>query len=228
MNYLVIGGGSGIGNSTVNKLLEEGHQVWSTFNSTAIEAATNLNVQQVDASGEFVLENLPDELHGLIYAPGTINLAPFHRIKPEDFIKDYELQVGGAIRAIQQAMKALKKGNGSIVLFSTVAVQTGFNYHSQVASSKGAIEGLTRSLAAEFAPSIRVNCIAPSLTDTPLSSKFINSEAKVEANAKRHPMQRIGNVNDITNAVTFLLNPANSWITGQVLKVDGGMSSVKL
>ncbi len=228
MNYLVIGGSSGIGNSAVNKLLEEGHQVWSTFNTTALEAATNLNVQQVDASGEFVLENLPDELHGLIYAPGTINLAPFHRIKPEDFIKDYELQVGGAIRAIQQAMKALKKGNGSIVLFSTVAVQTGFNYHSQVAASKGAIEGLTRSLAAEFAPSIRVNCIAPSLTDTPLASKFINSEAKVEANAKRHPMQRIGNVNDVTNAVTFLLNPENSWITGQVLKVDGGMSSVKL
>lgn len=228
MNYLVIGGGSGIGNSTVKKLLEEGHHVWSTFNSTAIEATGNLNVQQIDTSGEFVLENLPEELHGLIYAPGTINLAPFHRIKPEDFIKDYELQVGGAIRAIQQAMKALKKGNGSIVLFSTVAVQTGFNYHSQVAASKGAIEGLTRSLAAEFAPSIRVNCIAPSLTETPLASKFINSEAKVEANAKRHPMQRIGNVRDITNAVTFLLNPENSWITGQVLKVDGGMSSVKL
>ena len=228
MNYLVIGGGSGIGNSTVKKLLEEGHHVWSTFNSTTIEATGNLNVQQIDTSGEFVLENLPEELHGLIYAPGTINLAPFHRIKPEDFIKDYELQVGGAIRAIQQALKALKKGNGSIVLFSTVAVQTGFNYHSQVASSKGAIEGLTRSLAAEFAPSIRVNCIAPSLTDTPLASKFINSETKVEANAKRHPMQRIGNVRDITNAVTFLLNPENSWITGQVLKVDGGMSSVKL
>ncbi len=228
MNYLIIGGGSGIGNATLKKLLAEGHHVWSTFNSSQIESSPHLNIQQIDTSGDFTLENLPDELHGLIYAPGTINLIPFHRIKPEDFLKDYELQVGGAIRAIQQSLKALKKGNGSVVLFSTVAVQMGFNYHSQVAASKGAIEGLTRSLAAEFAPTVRVNCIAPSLTDTPLASKFINSESKIEANAKRHPLQRIGNVDDIVNAVEFLLNPKNSWITGQILKVDGGMSSIKL
>lgn len=227
MNYLVFGGGSGIGKSTVEKLLADGHHVWATYNASEIEAQPNLNLQQIDASVDFIL-NIPDELHGLIYTPGTINLAPFHRIKPEDFLKDYELQVGGAIKAIQQSLKALKKGNGSIVLFSTVAVQTGFNYHSQVASSKGAIEGLTRSLAAEFAPTIRVNCIAPSLTNTPLAAKFINSDAKIEANAKRHPMQRVGQVKDMVNAIEFLLNSENSWITGQVLKVDGGMSSIKL
>ena len=228
MNYLVIGGGSGIGKSTVDKLLNEGHHVWTTYNTSEINASTNLTVQQVDTSGNFTLNNLPEELNGLIYAPGSINLAPFHRLKPEDFIKDYEFQVGGAIRSIQQALKALKKGNGSIVLFSTVAVQTGFNYHSQVASSKGAIEGLTRSLAAEFAPTIRVNCIAPSLTNTPLATKFINSDAKMEANAKRHPMQRVGETKDIVNAISFLINPENSWVTGQVLKVDGGISSIKL
>lgn len=228
MNYLVIGGGSGIGKSTVDKLLNEGHNVWTTYNTSEINASTNLTVQQVDTSGNFTLNNLPEELNGLIYAPGSINLAPFHRLKPEDFIQDYEFQVGGAIRSIQQALKALKKGNGSIVLFSTVAVQTGFNYHSQVASSKGAIEGLTRSLAAEFAPTIRVNCIAPSLTNTPLATKFINSDAKMEANAKRHPMQRVGETKDIVNAISFLINPENSWVTGQVLKVDGGISSIKL
>jgi NAD(P)-dependent dehydrogenase (short-subunit alcohol dehydrogenase family) len=121
----------------------------------------------------------------------------------------------------------LKAGKGSIVLFSTVAVQQGFNFHAQVAVSKGAIEGLTRSLAAEFAPTVRVNCIAPSLTDTPLAEKLLNSDQKREANAERHPLKRVGTSTDIANAAGFLLSEDSSWMTGQILKIDGGMSSIK-
>ena len=134
----------------------------------------------------------------------------------------------GAVKAIQAVLPNLKRADhAAIVLFSTVAVQSGFNFHAQVAASKGAIEGLTRSLAAELAPGIRVNCIAPSLTDTPLASKLLNSDDKKEANAQRHPLKRIGTPSDIASMGAFLLAPASSWMTGQVLHVDGGMSSVK-
>jgi len=120
-----------------------------------------------------------------------------------------------------------KSENASIVLFSTVAVQTGFNFHSQVAVSKGAIEGLSRSLAAEFAPKIRVNAIAPSLTDTGLASKLLSSEEKKQANAERHPLKKIGTPKDIAEMAVFLLSEKANWITGQILHVDGGMSSIK-
>ena len=134
----------------------------------------------------------------------------------------------GAVKLIQAVLPRLKKsGNASIVLFSTVAVQTGLPYHTQVAASKGAIEGLTKALAAELAPTIRVNCIAPSLTDTPLAASLLNTEQKKEANALRHPLKRIGTTEDIANMAAFLLSQKASWITGQILHVDGGMSSLK-
>ena len=120
-----------------------------------------------------------------------------------------------------------KSGNASIVLFSTVAVQSGLPFHTQVAASKGALEGLTKALAAELAPTIRVNCIAPSLTDTPLAASLLNTEQKKEAIALRHPLKRIGTAGDIANMASFLLSPKASWITGQILHVDGGMSSLK-
>ena len=126
-------------------------------------------------------------------------------------------------------MPALKNsGSASILLFSTVAVQLGLNFHTQVAASKGAIEGLTKALSAELAPNIRVNCIAPSLTDTPLAASLLNSEQKMEANALRHPLKRVGTVNDISEMACFLLSDKSSWITGQILHVDGGMSSIKM
>ena len=129
---------------------------------------------------------------------------------------------------MQQILPNLKKSDSaSILFFSTVAVQTGFNYHTQVAASKGAIEGLTKSLSAELAPKIRVNAIAPSITDTPLASKFLNSTDKVSANSDRHPLKRIGSPDDIANMASFLLSEESSWITGQILKVDGGISSIK-
>ena len=228
MNYLVIGAGSGIGQALKDSLLEKGHKVWATYNQSFIPSAENLTSFQLDVSSSEINVDLPEVLDGFVYCPGAINLAPFHRLKSEDFLKDYELQVIGAIKTLQHALPALKKGKGSIVFFSTVAVGTGFNYHSCVSSSKGAIEGLTRSLAAEFAPNLRVNCIAPSLVDTPLAEKFINSEAKKEANAKRHPLNRIGIISDIVQGTEFLLNKENSWITGQILKIDGGISSLKI
>jgi NAD(P)-dependent dehydrogenase (short-subunit alcohol dehydrogenase family) len=176
---------------------------------------------------ELDLSFVPDELHGLAYCPGSINLKPFHRIKPAEFIDDLKLQTIGAIKVIQAVLPNLKAGFGSIVLFSTVAVQQGFNFHAQVAVSKGAIEGLARSLSAEFAPTIRVNCIAPSLTDTPLAQRLLNTDQKRDANAERHPLKRIGTSVDIANAASYLLAEESAWVTGQIIKVDGGMSSIK-
>jgi len=179
-------------------------------------------------SSEIELNNLPEEIHGLAYCPGSINLMPFKRIKPAQFAEDFELQVNGAIKVIQKVLPNLKAaGNSSILFFSTVAVQTGFNFHAQVAASKGAIEGLTRSLAAEFAPTIRVNAIAPSLTDTPLASKLLSSDEKKEANAQRHPLKSLGSAENIAELGLFLLSEKSKWITGQIIHADGGMSSIK-
>ena len=225
MNYLVIGGSSGVGKATVNKLLSRKDIVFATYNQTPVN---DINFHHLDVLGdEYNLSFVPDELHGLVYCPGSINLKPFHRIKPVEFIKDLELQTVGAIRIIQSVLPNLKAGKGSIVLFSTVAVQQGFNFHSQVATSKGAIEGLMRSLAAELSPTVRVNCVAPSLTDTPLAEKLLSTDQKREANAERHPLKRVGSSEDIANAVVYLLSEESSWMTGQVMKVDGGMSAIK-
>ena len=227
-NYLIIGASSGIGKALAQQLSNEGHHVIGTYNKTEPSNST-VDFHHLDVNQDFNLDFIPEELDGLVYCPGSINLLPFKRIKPEAFIEDFNLQVLGAIKIIQACFPALKKsGNGSIVLFSTVAVSSGFNFHSQVAVSKGAIEGLSRSLAAEFAPSIRVNTIAPSLTDTPLANKMLDKPEKKEANALRHPLKRVGEAQDIAEAAVFLLSEKASWITGQVLHVDGGMSSLKI
>lgn len=226
--YLVIGGSSGIGKA-VTEELSRTYNVVATYNSTEMQSAENINyvhydVLNTDASLDFI----PDKLYGIVYAPGSINLKPFARIKEADFINDYKLQVLGAIKIIQAALPALKaSGEASIVLYSTVAVQTGFTFHSMVSASKGAIEGLTKALAAEFAPSIRVNCIAPSITDTKLAASLLNTEEKIAANAQRHPMKKIGEPKDIAAATCFLLSDAASWVTGQVLHIDGGMGAIK-
>ena len=228
-NILVIGGSSGIGRDVVKKMTEKNCNVFASFN-TNNEFESNTNYFQLDViKDELNLDFLPDVIDGVVYCPGSINLKPFKRISPKDFTEDFELQVVGAIKVIQSVLKKLDKSeNASIVLFSTVAVKLGFNFHTQVASSKGAIEGLTKSLAAELSPNIRVNCIAPSLTKTPLSSKLLNSEEKVVNNANRHPLKRIGNCNDISSFVEFLLSENSSWITGQVIQIDGGISSLKI
>jgi NAD(P)-dependent dehydrogenase (short-subunit alcohol dehydrogenase family) len=229
-NFLVIGASSGIGNAITTQLIKEGHTIYGTYNTHPMEAAQPLITHYLNVLDESIdFSFLPDTLHGLIYCPGTINLRPFARIQASDFIQDFNLQVGGAIKVIQAALPALKNaGNASIILFSTVAVQLGLNFHSQVAASKGAIEGLTRALSAELAPSIRVNCIAPSLTDTPLAASLLNSEQKMVANAQRHPLKRVGTANDISEMACFLMSSKSSWITGQIMHVDGGMSSIKM
>lgn len=229
-NYLIIGASSGIGKSLAKMLAAEGNQVYATYNSNEQSSQDNLHYQQFNVLDEQAeLSELPEQLDGFIYCPGSINLMPFGRIKVADFVSDYQLQVGGAIKCLQAILPKLKKSEqASIVLFSTVAVQNGFNFHSQVSSSKGAIEGLTRALAAEFAPKIRVNAIAPSLTDTPLASKLLSSDEKKSANAKRHPLQKIGTASEIAATAAFLLSDNAAWMTGQILHPDGGISSLRV
>lgn len=230
-NYLIIGASSGIGRTLALRLADSGHQVFGTYNTHEVQSEHSLikydplNVLDETLSFDF----LPDSLSGVIYCPGSINLRPFERIKPVDFQHDFNLQVIGAVKTIQAVVSKLKKTeSASIVLFSTVAVQTGMPFHTQIAVSKGAIEGLTKALAAEYAPKIRVNCIAPSLTDTPLAASLVNSETKKEANAQRHPLKRIGTTDDIVNMIEFLLSAKASWITGQIMHVDGGLSTLKI
>ena len=230
-NYLVIGGSSGIGKALVDTLAAQNEQVFATFNENAtVGEAVNVNFQALNVMDETLdLSFLPDQLDGLVYCPGSINLKPFARLKPKAFVQDFELQVVGAIKVIQAVLPRLKKSeSASIVLFSTVAVQHGFNFHSQVSTSKGAIEGLSRALAAEFAPKIRVNCIAPSLTDTPLASKLLSTDEKKAANAQRHPLKKIGQSEDLAQMAAFLLSDKAGWVSGQVIAVDGGMSTLKV
>ncbi|MCF8426066.1 MAG: SDR family oxidoreductase [Bacteroidia bacterium] len=230
-NYLIIGASSGIGFQLAAQLSIAGNQVYGTFNKHQLSSENQfleyhfLNVLE---EGGLNLDFLPDSIDGLVYCPGSISLRPFERIKSDDFIADYELQVIGAIKVIQAVLPKLKQSsNASIVLFSTIAVQTGLPFHSLVSASKGAIEGLTKALAAEYSPKIRVNCIAPSLTDTPLAASLLNTDQKKEANAIRHPLNRYGQAQDIANLAEFLLSPKSSWITGQIHKIDGGLSTLK-
>ncbi|WP_221394480.1 SDR family NAD(P)-dependent oxidoreductase [Dyadobacter sp. NIV53] len=226
-NFVIIGASSGIGKQLASQLSKTEATVFGTFYKTENTDSVSLHYLNVlDENAD--LSFLPDTIDGLAYCPGSINLKPFARIKPEEFLQDYQLQVLGAIKIIQALLPKLKKPeHASIVLFSTVAVQTGFNYHTIVAASKGAIEGLTRALAAELAPNIRVNCIAPSITDTPLAATLLSTDEKKTANAQRHPLKKIGSVGDIANMAEFLLTDKSAWITGQIFQVDGGMSGLR-
>ena len=225
-NILIIGGSTGIGLETALILSKE-YNVYATYNNTAVVDANNINYQFYNVAENNDLD-LPEEIHGIIYCPGSITLKPFKRLKSENLLEDFNLHVGGAVNVIQQALPKLsKEGNNSIVLFSSVAVQTGFNFHTQISICKGALEGLTKALSAELAPTTRVNAIAPSLTNTPLASALLNSDAKIKANADRHPLKRIGEAKDIAEMASFLVSDKASWITGQILKVDGGISNIK-
>ncbi len=224
-NYLIIGASSGIGKALSGILKGQGHSVFGTYKDNTLDEP---QTRQFEVGNTLETDWLPEQLDGFVYCPGSINLKPFTRISPDAFTKDFALQVGGAVHCLQSALPMLKKSNNaSVVFFSTVAVQSGFNFHTQVSASKGAIEGLTKALAAEYAPKIRFNAIAPSLTDTPLAGKMLSSPEKKQANGERHPMQRVGEPEDIAEMAAFLLSEKTSWISGQIISVDGGMSTLK-
>lgn len=228
-NILIIGGSSGIGHQLVQDFLRDGNTVYASWNTHSIEQFhPNLTTFQLDVRhDEWVLEDI-EELDALVYCPGTIHLKPFHRFSEEDLIEDLKINVLGAQKVIKAVLSRLKKSsNPSITLFSSVAVSLGFPFHTQVGISKGALEGFTKSLAAELSPTIRVNAVAPSITTTPLAGKLLSSEEKIKANGDRHPLRRVGEPADIASMVSFLVSDKATWITGQIMNVDGGMSALK-
>lgn len=228
-HFVIAGTTSGIGLDLANRLLAAGYKVTGMArreSQISHPAYTHIQIDLVDQSA--ALPKIEGSVDGYAYALGSINLRPFKALSLNDFQNELNINLLGAVKTIQHLLPNLKQaGKASIVLFSTVAVQTGMSYHASIASAKGAVEGLTRSLAAEFAPAIRVNAIAPSLTNTPLAGKLLSSPEKVEASDKRHPLGRIGQPEDISATAEFLLSDASSWITGQILHVDGGMSAVR-
>jgi NAD(P)-dependent dehydrogenase (short-subunit alcohol dehydrogenase family) len=227
-NILIIGGSSGIG-LALAELLSPSNKIYIASRTSENIAGLDVIHIPFDATTETLdISLLPEKLDGFVYCPGSINLRPFKGLSTEAFEKDFQINVTGAINSLKNVLGQLSaSGNASVVFFSTVAVQTGMPFHSSVAASKGAIEGLTRSLAAEFAPKIRVNAIAPSIVNTPLASKFLNNDIKIEKANDRHPLGRIGNAKEIAQATSFLLGEESSWMTGRVLQLDGGIGNLK-
>lgn len=228
-NILLIGGSYGIGYELAKSLQHDNH--------VFIASRTNENLSGIkithipfDATNDTLESSkLPQVIDGLVYCPGTINLRPFKTLKPETFESDMQLNFFSLVKIIQSVLPQLTaSAQSSVVLFSSVAVGTGMPFHTSVAAAKGAIEGFARALAAEYAPKMRVNVIAPSLTDTPLAEKFLSNEEKRDKSAQRHPLKRIGTTTDIAQMAEFLLSEKSSWITGQVFHVDGGMSNLSV
>lgn len=227
-NILLIGGSTGIGRELAEKLDGDHSVIVASRNKEGLPSSIQhleFDVLKDDISGL----DLPDTIDGFVYCPGSIDLKPFKMIKPEHFEKEMNLNFFGMVRCLQGLLENLKKSQqASLVFFSTVAVQTGMPFHTSVAAAKGAIEGFAKSLAAEYAPSFRVNVIAPSLTNTPLAEKLLSNEDKIEKMDKRHPLKRIGSPKDIASLAAFLLSEESSWITGQILGIDGGLSTLNI
>ena len=226
-NILLIGGSYGIGNAIAKALQNEAHVYIASRTNANL---TDLNCTHIpfDATNDFLdISKLPSIIDGLVYCPGSINLRPFKGIKPEAFEADMHINFISLVKVIQTILPNLiASEQSSIVLFSSVAASMGMPFHTSVAAAKGAIEGFSKALAAEYAPKIRVNVIAPSLTDTPLADKFLSTDEKREKSAMRHPLKRFGTSNDIAEMTCFLLSEKSSWISGQVFHVDGGMSTL--
>ena len=225
-NILLIGGSSGLGLSLVNQISQD-HNVYVACRSNN-SLPENVNYINYDVLNDELDSSLfPETIDSFIYLPGSINLRPFKSLSIESFKEDLEINFIGLIKSLKSVLKNLTASNSaSIVLFSTVAVQRGMPFHSSVSSSKGAIEGLAKSLAAELSPKIRVNVIAPSLVNTPLANRFLNNDIKIEKSANRHPLKRIGSASDIANLIDYLISDKSSWITGQIIAVDGGLSTI--
>ena len=229
-NILIIGASSGIGLELAGKLKENNNIYAMSRSQGELAESDNIIWKEFDVANDEIDSGfLPDSLDGLVYCPGSINLKPFRGLKTSDVISEFELNALGAFKVIQAVLPKLKKSEGaSVVLFSTVAVQQGMPYHTSIAMAKGAVEGMTRSLAAELAPSIRVNAIAPSLTDTPLAARLLSTDERKDASSQRHPLKRVGTPGDIASMAAFLLSDQATWITGQIISIDGGMGALKV
>ncbi|WP_396211220.1 SDR family NAD(P)-dependent oxidoreductase [Flavobacterium sp.] len=226
-NILLIGGSYGIGLAIAKELQYE-NKVFIASRTYENIADMNVTHIQFDATTDTLdMSKLPEAIDGLVYCPGSINLRPFKGLKLEVFEQDLQINFISLVKVIQSILPNLVASNqSSIVLFSSVAASMGMPFHTSVAAAKGAIEGFAKALAAEYAPKIRVNVIAPSLTDTPLADKFLNNDVKREKSAERHPLKRVGTSDDMAQIASFLLSSKSSWISGQVFHVDGGMSTL--
>lgn len=228
-NIIIIGATSGIGNALVQQLNTKVSLYLSGRTHKNLDAISHQHFAQQDVTNSPDYTWLPEQIDGLVYCPGTINLKPFHRLTEEDYLHDFQVNVAGAVSVLRAALPALKKsGSASVVLFSSVAAQTGMPFHASIAISKAGVEALGKSLASEWAVhGIRVNVIAPSLTATPLAENLINTPEKKEASAKRHPLKRIGSAAEIASLAAYLLADEAAFITGQVITADGGLGSLR-
>ena len=223
---IIVGGSRGIGNSLLNTLVED-HKIINISREQPTLSHVNLTHYTCD----ILTDELPEitEADSIIYCPGSINLKPISRLSLEDFREDFEINVIGAVKTIQQYLPKLKKGNApSILLFSTVASKLGMPYHASVAASKSAIEGLTKSLGAELAPTIRVNAIAPTVTDTTLAAKLLRNDKMVENIKERHPLKKFLNPEEVANMAVFLTSENAASISGQIFEMDCGIVSFKI
>ena len=226
-NILLIGGSYGIGLEMAKKLSKE-NQVFVASRTNEQLSSVDVTHIPFDVLNEDISEkSIPEKLDGFVYCPGSINLKPFKTMGVDTIQKDMEINFIALAKTVKSIINRMNEGS-SMVFFSTVAVGTGMPFHTSVSAAKGAIEGFSRALAAEYAPKIRVNVIAPSLVDTPLSERLLNNEKKKEMMSERHPLKRVGSTTDIANMAAFLLDSDNSWITGQIIGVDGGMSSLNV
>jgi len=226
-NILLIGGSYGIGLAIAQELHND-NKIFVASRSNENLAGLYVTHIPFDATTDTLdTSKIPAIIDGLVYCPGSINLRPFRGLKPEAFEVDLQINFISLVKVIQAVLPNLTTGEqSSIVLFSSVAASMGMPFHTSVAAAKGAIEGFAKALAAEYAPKIRVNVIAPSLTDTPLADKFLNNETKQEKSAERHPLKRFGKPEDSAQMASFLLSDKSSWISGQIFHVDGGMSTL--
>lgn len=227
-NIILVGGSKGIGLATAKMLSNNNLFILSRTNEDL--DGLDISHQKFDVTSDEIRDlEFPDIIDGLVYFPGSINLRPFHMLKPEVFEEDMNMNFFSLIKIIQHLLPNLKRSQqASLVFFSTVAVKVGMPFHTSVAAAKGAIEGFSKALAAELAPLIRVNVIAPSLTNTSLAAKLLSSDEKIIKMGDRHPLKRVGEAEDIANMVVFLLSEKSSWMTGQILGVDGGLSNINL
>lgn len=226
-NIVIIGGSHGIGLEIV-KTLAASHQLY-LFSRTVPEAVfPNTTHTPFDVLKDtFSTDTLPETIDGFVYCPGSINLKPLKMLSTEAFRTDMEVNFFAMVPIVQVLMPKMNTGS-SMVFFSTVAVGMGMPFHSSISAAKGAVEGFTKSIAAEYAPKLRANCIAPSLTDTPLAGRLLNNDKKREMMDARHPLKRVGTATDIAAMAVFLLSEQSSWMSGQILGLDGGLSRLNV